>query len=164
MLYYCVCVSFPHTFKTYQKYWKAIIIFEKSIYSKHYIYKRPGSNIWKLYLYVFLSCSIIKWNRFLYNLICHLGKKSLYPCWLLTVLSKDANVCAIWLSQNKNIFPQCLLTNRIFKNKISIKIIKFFYHSIKQKNVVNYFNISIFFIHHVEKNVLHNIKVYLKVS
>lgn len=75
MLYYCVCVSFPHTFKTYQKYWKAIIIFEKSIYSKHYIYKRPGSNIWKLYLYVFLSCSIIKWNRFLYNLICHLGKK-----------------------------------------------------------------------------------------
>lgn len=48
---------------------------------------------------------------------------------ILTVLSKDANLCAIWLSQNKNknIFPQCLLTNRIFKNKISIKIINFFF-------------------------------------
>lgn len=48
---------------------------------------------------------------------------------ILNVLSKDANLCAIRLSQNKNknIFPQCLiLTNKIFKNKISIKIINFF--------------------------------------
>lgn len=46
---------------------------------------------------------------------------------VLTALSKDANLCAIWLSQNKNenIFLQCLLTNRIFKNKISIKVINF---------------------------------------